>query len=357
MDQTTLLTATEQALPLSSSEPNLSLKPDSIIDDISPNVTFRNVKRKRSEDSGDSKMTDFMSNMTKLFHEFTLQQDEKYDKLLSVTNAIQDSCDQLAIKYVNLRAHVDKIESEHRENLAHITELKQKLDNMEQTSRSTYIEIRNLWTERMDALEARMSKLEANSKDKLDTKTLEEKIDHLQYELQEREQELLASDIEIAGIPETPGVGVTHLVLTAANKLGVQLEEKDIVHAERVGAPRALVEGGPAPRPRNIAVRVARRVTRNALLKAARVRRGATTADMGIAGQPCKFYVNERLTKLNRHLFQKSREIAGRLKWRFVWTREGRVFVRKENGSTRHRLRTEADLIKVFSSNNVSSEM
>lgn len=216
----------------------------------------------------------------------------------------------------------------------------------------------NKSNERTDALEARMDHLEAqlNAKDRSDMETLEVQIDQLKQELQAREQDLLSNDIEIAGIPETTGEGITHIVLAVATKLGVQLEERDIVDASRVGAPRALVEGGPAPRPRNIAVRMTRRSSRDALLKAARVRRGATTADMGISGPPCKFYINERLTKLNRQLFQRAREIAKRIKWRFVWTRSGKIYVKKENGSKGHLIRSEADLVKVFGDDVVGSE-
>ncbi|PZC81049.1 hypothetical protein B5X24_HaOG213389 [Helicoverpa armigera] len=210
--------------------------------------------------------------------------------------------------------------------------------------------------ERMYALEARLDKLEEKVNVTVPSSDLEGQVYRLKQELQEREQDLLSNDIEIAGIPEVPGEGITHIVLTVANKLGMPLEERDIVDAGRAGAPRALVEGGPAPRPRPIVVRLARRSSRDALLKCSRVRRGATTADMGIAGPPCKFYVNERLTKLNRQLFQRAREIAGRVKWRFVWTRDGKIFVKKENGSTRHRIRTEADLDGVFGNAIVSSE-
>ncbi|CAB3256980.1 unnamed protein product [Arctia plantaginis] len=204
--------------------------------------------------------------------------------------------------------------------------------------------------ERMDSLEIRINDLEGkiNNEDRADIRNMERQIDQLKLDLQEREQELLSNDVEIAGIPETPGEGINHIVLSVAAKLGVQLEERDIVDAVRVGVPRASVEGEPGPRPRNIAVRVSRRSNRDALLKAARVRRGATTAGMGLIGAPRKFYVNERLKKLNRQLFGKAREFAERLKWRFVWTREGKIYVRKDNGSTRHRLRSDSDLSGVF---------
>ncbi|XP_047033020.1 uncharacterized protein LOC124639625 [Helicoverpa zea] len=205
-------------------------------------------------------------------------------------------------------------------------------------------------SERLDLLEARIDGLESTIavQDRSNMDILESQITQLKQDLQDREQELLSNDIEIAGVPETAGEGVVHIALAVATKLGVELDDRDIVSAARVGPPRAIVEGAPAPKPRSIAVRLTRRTCRDALLKAARVRRGVTTTDMGIAGKPCKFYVNERLTKLNRQIFQRARELAAHAKWRFVWTRDGKIFARKDNGSKRHRFSSETDLMSVF---------
>lgn len=227
--------------------------------------------------------------------------------------------------------------------------------------RDTLLEVTatmNKNSERLDLLEARIDGLENKiaTQDRPNIEILEDQITQLKQDLQDREQELLSNDIEIAGVPETAGEGVVHITLAVATKLGVELDERDIVSAARVGLPRAIVEGEPAPRPRSIAVRFTRRTCRDTLLKSARVRRGATTTDMGIPGPPCKFYVNERLTKSNRQIFQRAREFAARAKWRFVWTRDGKVFAKKENGSKRHRLCSESDLTSVFGSNVVCSD-
>ncbi|CAB3247192.1 unnamed protein product [Arctia plantaginis] len=63
---------------------------------------------------------------------------------------------------------------------------------------------------------------------------LEHTVKQLQTELGEREQELLLSDIEISNLPESPGENVFHSVELVAKKLGVTLEHRDIVFAERV---------------------------------------------------------------------------------------------------------------------------
>ncbi|CAB3240953.1 unnamed protein product [Arctia plantaginis] len=92
---------------------------------------------------------------------------------------------------------------------------------------------------------------------------LEHTVKQLQTELGEREQELLLSDIEISNLPESPGENVFHSVELVAKKLGVTLEHRDIVFAERVGPrvarSRESGESAGAARCRRIVVRLARR--------------------------------------------------------------------------------------------------
>ncbi|KAI5633925.1 hypothetical protein NE865_13354 [Phthorimaea operculella] len=163
-------------------------------------------------------------------------------------------------------------------------------------------------------------------------------------EINDRDQELLSNDIEIAGVPEEKEESLSHIVLAVGRNLAVQLEATDIVSAERVGPTRGPADGGAPPKPRPIVVRLTRPVCRDALLNQARVRRGATTADLGVLGPPRKFYINERLTKLNPEILYKAQEAARRLQWRYVWTRGGRVYARKEHGSEKQRLRTVTDI-------------
>ncbi|XP_014370183.2 uncharacterized protein LOC106720117 [Papilio machaon] len=181
---------------------------------------------------------------------------------------------------------------------------------------------------------------------------LENTIADLRIQLNDRDQELLLNDVEIAGLPEERNENVLHLVSVVAVKLGLTLEDRDIVHAERQGAVRRnRGDGEGAPQqPRPLVVRLARRAQRDALLRAARVRRGLTTADMNIAGTPRKFYVNERLTRNNRQLFGKTREAASRLQWKYVWTKGGRIFTRKEEGKAIERISSEEDIKKIFGS-------
>ncbi|KAI5637524.1 hypothetical protein NE865_09811 [Phthorimaea operculella] len=193
-------------------------------------------------------------------------------------------------------------------------------------------------------------------------------IENLKSELNDRDQELLQNDLEISGIPEVAGENPINIVSLVGSKLGVNILPSDVVSAMRVGARRdyagaaagAATGGGARNNEgertpiRQIAVRLVRRAQRDALLQAARVRRTVDTSGFDLPGEPRRFYVNERLTRINRQLFWKAREEKQRLKWKFAWTKDGVILVRKDQESSISRIRTERDIARVFGTDNVS---
>jgi hypothetical protein len=194
---------------------------------------------------------------------------------------------------------------------------------------------------RLDSVELRVTELEQRgpSMEPDRVSELERTITELRLELNDRDQEALLSDIEIGLLPEDKGENVIHAVTVLAARLGVTLEARDVVFAERVGAPQDV---GGAGRPRRVVVRLARHHLRDELLRAARVRRLGADAGGG------RLYLNERLTRPNRQLFRLAREECRKHKWRYSWTKRGRIFVREENGKPAFQLRSTNDFLRVF---------
>lgn len=246
-------------------------------------------------------------------------------------------------------------------NSSTLAELKLFMEELIQTQMGSIREAINELTNtlnaqnnRLEQLELRISYLENKAESIHDTSALASKISQLQADIYDRDQALLSNDLEISGCPETGNENCTHLILAVAKKVGVELEERDIVCAERAGPARPPASsGGASARPRPIAVRLTRRAPRDAMLKAARVRRDLNTDDMQLPGPVRPLYLNERLTKHNRLLFQRARDLGREMKYKFVWTRDGKVFVRQEPGMARHRLRLETDLLGVFGKVNI----
>lgn len=203
---------------------------------------------------------------------------------------------------------------------------------------------------RIEQLEARITALESKSskEQQPNTSAIENAIKQLQADNAERDQACLLNDLEIVGCAEVANENCVHLAMAIAKKISVDLDEKDIVSVNRVGQERPTGLSDEQARPRPLVLRLARRATREALLQAARLRRNLNSEGLEIPEPIRNLYINERLTKHNRILFQKTRAKAKEMKYKYVWTRDGKIFIRKEDGHTRHRISTEIDLIRVF---------
>ncbi|GBP08984.1 hypothetical protein EVAR_78342_1 [Eumeta japonica] len=57
-------------------------------------------------------------------------------------------------------------------------------------------------------------------------------------------RDIRARHVEITGLPETNNENPVHLAIVVAQKLGVEMESRDIVSVERVGVRRMANEGG-----------------------------------------------------------------------------------------------------------------
>ncbi|CAG4961314.1 unnamed protein product [Parnassius apollo] len=90
---------------------------------------------------------------------------------------------------------------------------------------------------RIDSIETRISALEDKSKglQLCEVSTLEETTLQLKSQILERDQDLLANDIQVAWFPETSGENTAHIILAIAKKLCVDLDERDVVSSERTG--------------------------------------------------------------------------------------------------------------------------
>lgn len=156
-------------------------------------------------------------------------------------------------------------------------------------------------------------------------------VAELQHIAAAQEQNGIRNELEIVGIPETEHENLHQLVLVASAKLGVTLVDTDIDGLHRAGPRRSSTipsASNPKNLPRPIVVKLTRRTKRDELVKASKERKTLTSQDI-VPGTSTSVYMNERLTKLNRALFRLARERAAQHKFRYCWTRDGCIYVRK----------------------------
>lgn len=159
---------------------------------------------------------------------------------------------------------------------------------------------------------------------------LKAKLTSFESRLGDMEQHNLRNELEIIGVPEQSNENLTHLVLTAAKKVSVDLKESDIDAIHRAGPKRnhSSVGAIDALKFRPIVVKLTRRAIRDKIIFAAKVRRNLTSEGL-VDNHISSIYFNERLSNSNRQLFREARRYAKQCNFRFCWVRNGSIYVRK----------------------------
>lgn len=155
-----------------------------------------------------------------------------------------------------------------------------------------------------------------------------------QSQVEHLKKQQLSKSMEISGVPLLDGEIVMDIVMRIANTLGITISEGDINTCYRLGHLTKLNAKG-VPSPPVIVVDFLREITRNEVLAAARAfRRSLSNADLGWQDtQGIRIYLNERLTPLTRRIFTEARKARAQNKFKFVWTRNGRVHARVSESS------------------------
>ncbi|KAI5733301.1 hypothetical protein M8J76_010252 [Diaphorina citri] len=186
--------------------------------------------------------------------------------------------------------------------------------------------------------ENRKLREEAESRDK-EVIALTKRIDTL-------EQRSRINNLEIANFPATTNENPVEIVKAIAGKVGVEISDKDIQAVHRV--PKFNKNA-----PKNIVVQFCSRWTKNIILDAcARYRKNnngkimAQDVNRSLRDQP--IFISEHLTPKNKQLLRKTKEKARLVNWKYIWTRDGNIYTRKDqNSQTRVQIREESDLANV----------
>lgn len=172
-------------------------------------------------------------------------------------------------------------------------------------------------------------------------------IDQLTQDINHQNQFSRLNNIEIQGVPQLNSENLHNILSTICNKVGMTLLDTDIDTIHRVRVFRGDKNQDVHNRPPSIIVRFTQRQRKNQLIAAARARRGLTTADIGLAGPATSVHINEHLTPANKLLLKKAREIKINLNYTYLWIRDCKIFLRKNDLSRIVRIASELDLLKL----------
>lgn len=196
-------------------------------------------------------------------------------------------------------------------------------------------------TTMLSRLESLEKLLEARDNEILN---LRAQVAEMEDKLDIQEQFVVRNEVEIIGVPEVPNENTYNIISLMACKIGVELKEDDVDAVFRSGPrrdPITLNSGKSLSRP--IVIRLVRHKKRDEILKAAKVRKNLSTENV-VSGPSTRLFINERLSRKNRLLFREARVRTQKHGFRFCWTKNGSIYVRKAEMEKAVRICSYADL-------------
>jgi mRNA-degrading endonuclease YafQ of YafQ-DinJ toxin-antitoxin module len=174
---------------------------------------------------------------------------------------------------------------------------------------------------------------------------LEEEIKNLR--LQNREMKLQVNlneqrerqlNVEIMGVPELKNENLIDIVTKICKSIELDILINDIVRVNRV-TPRIKLQG----RPRVIIAKLSSTLLKDNMISLAR-KNHVNTNNIDMAGEPKAIFVNEHLTPYNKQMFKKCKEFAKNNQYKYVWTKNGKIYLRQNDTSPAVQISDEEDL-------------
>lgn len=197
--------------------------------------------------------------------------------------------------------------------------------------------------DRMKAdLKESKEKINSMSKEQL---TLSSRVTDLTNRLNLIEQHSREMNIEINGVPENKSENLLSVARQLCTAVSVPLLDGDILTGTRV---RKMNEEN--DRPRTIVIRLQTIKKRDEILAAVsrfnkiNQKDRLNTSVLGFGCKKSPVYVSEHLSPYNKALHASTRKVARDRGYKYVWIRNGRIFVRKDDNSPAKQIKCHESL-------------
>lgn len=168
---------------------------------------------------------------------------------------------------------------------------------------------------------------------------LRQELKTTQTKFYELEQYTYRDNVEIKAIPVTPGEQCNDLVKSIGRAVGVEISDSDISIAHRTPTRKA----GEHP---NLVVRLNNRERKFELINACRKKK-PTLNNIGFHNNRSSFYVSDHLSPYYKRIMSLTAAKRKEKQWRYLWTSNCAIFVKKNDEERAIRIVTEEDLIKI----------
>lgn len=183
----------------------------------------------------------------------------------------------------------------------------------------------------------RVSKLEKENE------SLKKEVSFLSSKINNIEQHNRCNNVEIQNVPEKSNENLLQLMSEIGSQINCPLDPSSLDYITRV--PTHI-----ADKPKNIIVRFVSKIRRNDFLaayKAKRLANGESKAGLRIDGIAERLYVGEHLTINNKLLHKEVRKVARDKDYKYVWTQNGNILIRKTDNSRIIYINNVSDLNKL----------
>ncbi|KAL4135561.1 hypothetical protein QTP88_007161 [Uroleucon formosanum] len=153
-------------------------------------------------------------------------------------------------------------------------------------------------------------------------------------------QKLIDNDIVIDGIPNTDSENILEIINNLTTFLGIPLNESTINDCYRVKSIHDNNKVG------KIVVKFIRKIDKIKILNAVQGRKMFFAKDLGFTGNNA-IYIQENLSTDLNFLLKKVRDFKISNNFKYAWTFNGHLFLRKNSASDVFRVSSETDLIKM----------
>nr|CAH7748265.1 unnamed protein product [Callosobruchus chinensis] len=154
-------------------------------------------------------------------------------------------------------------------------------------------------------------------------------VQNLNERLNDVEQTSRLNNIEVQGIPERANENLVDILKKIGDKIHLEIDPNQIDYIHRT-----QLNANSKTKIKNIIVRFTRRQMKENFLASVKNLRATTgSPKLLLEGLSDAVYVNEHLTLNNKLLYRDARQAARDKHYRFVWTKNGSIFVRKDETS------------------------
>lgn len=162
----------------------------------------------------------------------------------------------------------------------------------------------------------------------IENSNLKKDISMLNYKLSEIEQFSRINNVEIQGVPVKQNENIINIIQQIGDYIGVNIEQNKIEFAHRVNTSTNVHK--------NIVVKFTTRHDKDCFLSASKTKRLTTrnnSQGLNVPNISVSLYINEHLTQTNKILYKEVRTAAKTKNYKFVWIKNGNIFVRKNETS------------------------